>query len=116
MSLFDTIRRTLWNMRQYGPSRGSPERVRAAQQQRFRRLVRHAAEHSPFYHERYDGLDLDRCAITDLPTVTKAEVMADFDRVVTDPAVRRSDLEAFVDDPANIGQLFLGKYLVCNTS
>lgn len=116
MSIFATIRRTVWNMQQYGPSRWSPTRVRAAQQRRLRRLIHHAAEHSPFYRERFRGLDLDRRELADLPTVTKAEVMADFDRVVTDRTVRRRELEAHLDDPANVGRLFQGKYLVCHTS
>jgi phenylacetate-coenzyme A ligase PaaK-like adenylate-forming protein len=93
-----------------------PARTQADQERRLRRLIRHAAEHSPFYADKYRGLDLDRCGLTDLPTVTKAELMADFDRAVTDPTVRRADLEAFVDDPANVGRRFLGRYPVCHTS
>jgi hypothetical protein len=42
--------------------------------------------------------------------------MANFDRVVADPAVTRAGLEAFIDDPENVGKLFLGKYPVCHTS
>jgi phenylacetate-coenzyme A ligase PaaK-like adenylate-forming protein len=42
--------------------------------------------------------------------------MAHFDRAVTDPRVRRADLERFIDDPANVGRPFLGRYPVCHTS
>jgi phenylacetate-CoA ligase len=115
MSILDTVRRTVWSMRQYSAGR-RPARVRADQQRRLRQLLRHAAERSPFYADRYRGLDLDRCDLTDLPAVTKGELMADFDRVVTDPAVRRASLEAFLDDPANVGRLFLDRHLVCHTS
>src|SRR5262249_23731777 len=41
---------------------------------------------------------------------------AHFDRVVTDPAVRRADVERFVDDPENAARLFLGRYAICHTS
>jgi phenylacetate-CoA ligase len=116
MSILATLRRSVWTMRQFTPSRWSPGRVRAAQDRRLRRLLRFAADRSPFYRDKFRGLDLDRCPLADLPTTTKAELMADFDRVVTDPAVRRADVEAFVDDPANVGRLFRGKHLVCHTS
>ena len=116
MSLFATVRRSVWTLRQFFPSRWSPERVRAARERRLRRLLRHAASRSPHYREKYRGLDLDRCPLSDVPPTSKAELMADFDRVVTDPAVRRADLERFFDDPTNVGRLFLGKYPVCHTS
>ena len=116
MPLLATLRRALWTMRQFGASRAQPERVRRLQDDRFRALLRHAVAHSPFYREKYRGIDTERCAPADLPPVTKRELMADFDRVVTDPAVTRSGLERFVDDPANVGELFLGRYPVCHTS
>src|SRR5262249_34029683 len=47
---------------------------------------------------------------------TKTELMAHFDQVVTDPEVRRADLEQFLEDLGNVGRLFLGRYPVCHTS
>lgn len=116
MSPLATLRRAIWTMRQFGASRARPETIRRDQDDRLRALLRHAVAHSPFYREKYRGLDIERCAVTDLPTVTKGELMANFDRVVTDPAVTRAGLERFIDDPANVGELFLGKYPVCHTS
>ena len=115
MSFLATVRRTAWTLAQFGPSRASPAGIRRRQEARLRRLVRHAATRSPFYRNLYRGIDPDRFTLADLPTTTKAELMDQFDRVVTDPAVRRADLEAFVDDPSNVGQLFRG-YPVCHTS
>jgi phenylacetate-CoA ligase len=116
MSLLATIRRSIWTMRQFRGSRLRPERLRQLQDERLRKLLRHAVDHSPFYREKYRGIDVARCALADLPTTTKAELMANFDRVVTDPAVTRAGLEKFIDDPANVGKLFLDKYPVCHTS
>lgn len=116
MSLLETLRRSVWTVRQFAASRQSPERVRAVQEQRLRRLLRHAAGRSPFYREKYRGHDLDCCPLSELPTTSKAELMAEFDRAVTDPAVRRADLEQFFDDPANVGRLFRDQYPVCHTS
>jgi hypothetical protein len=67
--------------------------------------VHFAAQHSAFYSEKFQGINLDRCALTDLPITTKSELMAHFDQVVTDPLVRRADLERFTDDSANVGRV-----------
>ncbi len=96
--------------------RRTAEQVRAVQEARWRRLLRHAAAHSPFYRERLAGLDLDRCRPADVPPLTKAELMARFDEIVTDRRVRRADVERFMADPANLGRFYLGRYAVCHTS
>jgi phenylacetate-coenzyme A ligase PaaK-like adenylate-forming protein len=94
----------------------SPQKSQALQELRLRRLLRYARRHSPFYHERFQGLDLERCRLTDLPTLTKADFMAAFDELVTDRGVSRAGLERFMDDPANHGRLFLDRYACCHTS
>jgi hypothetical protein len=42
--------------------------------------------------------------------------MAQFDDWVTDPTVTRTDVEAFVADPARLGQLYHNRYLIFTTS
>ena len=96
--------------------RKSPAEVGHVQHQRLRGLVRHAVERSPFYREKYRGIDPDRFELPQLPPVTKRELMEHFDRAVTDPEVRRADVERFLDDPANVSEYFLGKYVVSHTS
>jgi phenylacetate-coenzyme A ligase PaaK-like adenylate-forming protein len=54
--------------------------------------------------------------ISELPTVTKSELMSQFDRWVTDPEVSRASVEAFLSDPINIGRDYLQRYVVCTTS
>lgn len=93
-----------------------PDEVLALQQERLGGLLRHAAEHSPFYRERFRGLDLHACALTDLPTLTKAEMMAYYDAVVTDRRVTRAGVESFIANPANLGKYYQGRYAVCHTS
>ena len=116
MGLYQFVRQSLWTLRQFGPSRASAAQLRAVQERRLRKLLRFAAGRSPFYRDRLRGLDLDRCPLTAVPPTNKSELMADFDRVVTDPAVRRADLERFVDDSDNVGRLFRDRYPVCHTS
>ena len=94
----------------------TPEVMLALQQKHLRQLLAYAARHSPFYRERFRGLDLNACNLTELPTLTKAEMMARFDDLVTDRRVTRQGVEAFIDDPANLGKYHLGRYAVCHTS
>jgi phenylacetate-coenzyme A ligase PaaK-like adenylate-forming protein len=96
--------------------RRGPEEIRAAQQARWRRLLREAAGRSPFYRRRLRGLDLGRCRPADVPPLAKADVMAHFDELVADRRVRKADVERFIADPANEGAYYLGRYAVCHTS
>lgn len=116
MNPIATLRRAVWTMAQYRASRRSPASTARVQEERFRKMLRHAVAKSPFYRDKYRGIDVERCSPDDIPPTTKAELMANFDRVVTDPAVTRAGLEKFIDDPGNIGELFVGKYPVCHTS
>jgi phenylacetate-coenzyme A ligase PaaK-like adenylate-forming protein len=97
-------------------SRRPPGQVLAIQHQRLRQLVRYACARSPFYRQRFRNLDLDRCRLTDLPPLTKAEMMAHFDDVVTDRRITRVGVEHFLADRANLGHCYLGRYAVCHTS
>ncbi len=96
--------------------RMDPLKVEAIQKRRLRALVRLAVERSPFYREKYRGIDLDRFTLADLPPTNKRELMANFDRAVTDTIVRRAELERFVDNPENEGRLFLGRFAPSHTS
>ncbi len=97
-------------------SRMAPERLARQQRRRLDQLVSLAVERSPFYREKYRGIDRKRFDLSELPPTNKAELMAHFDQVVTDPAIRRADLERFIDDPSNEGKYFLGQYAVSHTS
>jgi len=90
--------------------------IKAKQERRFRALLAHAVEHSPYYRRRFAGIDIARCALTDLPILTKAEMMEHYDELVTDRALKKADLSAFVDNPANLGKMYLGRYGVSHTS
>src|SRR5438105_2275663 len=106
----------LWTLRQKRVTRTDPGRVLAVQQSRLRRLLHRVAAKSPFYREKYRGIDLDRCRLSDLPPVTKTEIRDRLDEVMTDPRVNRESLERFMADPENHGRRFLGRYVVCRTS
>jgi phenylacetate-CoA ligase len=94
----------------------NPDEIQATQEKRLRGLLAHAVENSPYYRRRFAGLDVSRCALSDLPTLSKAEMMENFDELVTDPRLRKRDLAAFVDNPDNLGRYYLGDYSVSHTS
>lgn len=96
--------------------RQGAEAIRRRQLERLHALVRSARQHSAFYRSRYRGLPLSDVRLDQLPPVTKPELMAEFDRWVTDHRITRAGLDRLLADPARIGEVYLGRYFVCTTS
>ncbi len=94
----------------------TPQKRAAIQSKRFRHLIKTAARLSPFYRSRFAGIDLDRCAISELPVLNKSDFISRFDDIVTDTAIQKDAVRQFMNDPANLGKKYLGKYVVCHTS
>lgn len=88
-------------------------RRRADTQDRLRALVDHAARRSPLLRQRLAGLE--GAPLDELPVLTKDDLVDRFDELVTDPALRRADLEALVRSPAGGGR-HLGRYRVAVSS
>ena len=105
MSLLATMAKT------YGKDRASREKLERIQRKRLRALVAYARKNSPFYGELYRGLGAD-WTLGDLPPVTKPELMARFDDVVTDRTVTMARVRDFTRDIDNVGRMLDGKYLV----
>ena len=82
---------------------------------RMRELVDYARKNSPFYKELYAGIGED-FTLTDLPPVTKPQMMASFDDILTDRSISMKKIEEFTSDLDNIGHKIDGKYLVFKTS
>lgn len=99
-----------------GTANRSVDQIRALQDQRLRSLLRHAVENSPFYRERFSGIDIATARLTDLPPVTKSELRDRWDDVVTDRTLKLADLEAYVRNDDNLGRWYRGLYAVCHTS
>ncbi|HXO11353.1 MAG TPA: hypothetical protein VN871_03185 [Mycobacterium sp.] len=77
-------------------------RLAAERERRLRELLVYAAEHSPFWRERLAGRDLANFTEADLPSLpvlTRAEMMAEFDRVVTDPRLTLARIQQHLDLP-----------------
>jgi phenylacetate-CoA ligase len=93
-----------------GHDRWSADELAAFQRRRLDQLVRQAVAGSPFYRERYAGLELgDPVELGRLPVIDKATVMARFDDLVTDRRLTLAAVEAHLDGLAG-DELMLGRY------
>jgi phenylacetate-coenzyme A ligase PaaK-like adenylate-forming protein len=79
-------------------TRWSTDRLEAHQRDRLDALLRHAVTVSPF-HRRRLGADPTGAPLAELPTMSKADLMAYFDEIVADPRLRRDALRAHLDGP-----------------
>ncbi len=78
---------------------GGSASLMARQQQRLQALITFARTNSAFYQRLYQHLP-DRIArLSDLPPVSKRELMAHFEEWTTDPRVRLEDVRAFIPHP-----------------
>jgi hypothetical protein len=84
----DLLARTTW----------SADRLAAHQRDRLAALLRHAITASPYYR-RVLGPGAPGVPLTELPTLSKATLMERFDEIVTNPALRRTDLAAHLAGP-----------------
>jgi len=93
-------------------------RLAAYQAGRLRPVLARAIERSPFHARRLAHIDPDRFGLADLgrlPVMTKAQMMASFDEVVTDRRLTLSRVENHLRAAGNGPALLLGEY-VCLVS
>jgi phenylacetate-CoA ligase len=101
---------------QLARDRWSRDRLLAFQGERLRALIAHAVAASPYYR---DLLGPDAASgevpLSELPTLPKPTLMDNFDRIVTDPRLRRAELEAHLAGPA-ADRPYLGRYRLFTTA
>ncbi len=86
------------------------------QHKRLQDLVTYARQNSRFYAGKYADLPTHIHNVRQLPPASKPELMGRFEDWVTDPEIKRADIDAFVADKSKIGELFRDQYLVFTTS
>lgn len=105
-ALFEQIPRLSW----------SGEQLRAHQAGALTDVLRQAVSRSAFHRDRLAGVDLESIGpddLTALPTMTKADLMAHWDDVVTDDRVTLAVARAHLDRIDADGlSLLAGEYLV----
>jgi putative adenylate-forming enzyme len=93
--------------------RWTRKQVLTHQADALNRLRKYAYERSPFYRRFHQGLE--NRPLQELPVLTKAEMMENFDEFVTDRAVHLADVEQHVAILQK-DERFLGRYRVNATS
>ena len=97
-------------------SHTSPAGLAQVQQQRLSALLSDARKRSALYRERLEGLPDGAAALCSIEPVGRNELMRRFDEWVTDPELHLDELRAFTADPARMGDPYLGRYLVWESS
>jgi phenylacetate-CoA ligase len=98
---------------------GRSDDIVGLQRLRLSQVLHAAGQGSPVYRERMRGLPggLDPFqTLASLPPVGRRELMSRFAEWVTDPRIELSALRAWVADPQRIGEPYLGRYLVWESS
>ncbi len=88
---------------------------------RFRELLKYVWPRSAFYREHFfdHGIretHLDQVTPADLPLIDKSTLMENFDRAVTDPAVKLADVADCRDRPERVSEPQLKPYFLISTS
>jgi phenylacetate-coenzyme A ligase PaaK-like adenylate-forming protein len=93
-------------------------RLEAHQRQRFRTLAAYCARHSAYYRQVMADRRIDPAAaeVEQFPILDKATMVANFDAIATDPAVRHSRVVDFVAENRDPASLLDGRLQVINTS
>ena len=75
-------------------------RLHAEREARLRALIRFAQERSPWHRQRLAHIDPDTMTeahLSSIPPMTKDDLMANFDGILTDRRLTRSVVEAHLD-------------------
>src|SRR5215470_14538796 len=68
-------------------------RLLAHQSERLQATLRHAVSASPYYRETIGHLVARGAPLEVFPVLTKSQLVAEFDRIVTDRRLRLADIE-----------------------
>jgi phenylacetate-coenzyme A ligase PaaK-like adenylate-forming protein len=97
----------------------SAERLAEHRRTELRRLVRTARAASPWHRARLRDVDADRLdehTLAELPVMTKDDLMANFDEIVTDDRLRLDRVEAHLDGLRGTDAYLLDRYHACASS
>ena len=99
----------------------STERMRKLQNQKLRRMLHYAWEHSAYYRRTFQAAgiteeQLDELPLSCFPTLDKKILLEHFDELVTVPDITQQELRRF-DEEQNANRIpYKGKYHVVHSS
>ena len=88
------------------------------QLEKFRNLVQHAWQKSPYYRRLItdNGIDIEQCSPADFPVLTKPDLIEHFDSIVTDPRINKKVLAHFLTESSIPTDLLFDEFHVTHTS
>lgn len=92
------------------------EQLAAHRQQALRAFVRHAQDRSAWHAQRLAGVETERLTEADLPslpTMSKDDLMANWDQIVTEPRLTLATAERHLDGLGDEGAYLLDEFHVC---
>lgn len=94
------------------------EEIRQMQLKKFRRFVSLIVLKSPYYQKicANHGIDPKHCSPDDFPILTKQDVIANFDDIVTDHRITKAKISKFLDVSKSPFDLFDNRYHVMHGS
>ncbi|NDP38050.1 MAG: phenylacetate--CoA ligase family protein [Rhodoferax sp.] len=114
-TVFDPLRLSAVALDVLASGRATPDAIAARQQSRLAHLLDAAVRGSRIFRERLQGMP-PATPLSALPVLGRAELMARFEDWVTDPQLKLQELRSFTADAKRIGEPYLGKYLVWESS
>lgn len=87
------------------------DRLLALQRERLRKMIAYVVPRSSYYRDILKATGTGPKRLQDFPILNKSIVMAEFDRIVTDPQINRALIEAHLAEKGPTVALF-GKYHV----
>lgn len=110
----DMLLKIIWKMPKFRErEHWTRQQLDAYQADALRKLRHHAYAHSPFYGKFHKGLY--DAPLQELPVLTKAMMMDNFDDLVTDRSVHLRDIQSYMA-AAKPDERFLGRYYINATS
>ena len=115
-TVFDALRLSTVSLDVAAAQRGTPQEIARRQQIRLGALLEATLQGSRLYRSLWPAGTTPATVLEQLPVVTRAQLMANFDDWVTDPQLQLDALRAFTADPARIAEPWLGRYMVWESS
>lgn len=110
---------SLWQLKRN--ERKSAEEISGMQDEKLKRLLHYAYEHSPYYRNSFEraGITVEKIDSTPLscfPTIDKSVLMSRFEEVVTVAEFTQEEIRKFDEREAGSKKLFRGKYHIVHSS
>lgn len=115
LTVFDPLQTGVAALDVMAATPADPAQLAEIQRIRLQHLLAAARKRSPWWRARLNGLP-DDAPLHALPITQRSDLMAHFDDWVGDGALNLAQLHAYLADPRNIAEPYLGRYMVWESS